>query len=171
MDENDLDWASELINRFNAAALTAHERAEQGFVQGNFSPEKIRALSRGTGGYVAEVDGRRAGLALTSAPGTASGGPAGRLNELAAQEYGPAAYFAYGPVVVDAIFRRRGVLRAMFDHLRGALGERYRVGVAFVDGENPVSLTAHLRLGMVQFGSFTVGDRDYRALSFEASGA
>lgn len=170
MEDDDLDWARDLLNRFHGERMTPQERAEHGFVQGEWSTAKIAGLTSGTGGFVAEVDGSRAGLALTSAPGAApGGGPAGELGRLATAAYGGSGYFLYGPVVVDDAYRRRGVLRALFDHLRQFLAGRFEVGVAFVEDANRVSLAAHRRLGFTEFDRYTVAGREYHALSFRTA--
>lgn len=167
MDAADLAWAAGLLTTYNASAMTAADRAAHGFVQGSFTAEKIAALTAGAGGYVAEVDGVAAGLVLTSVAGHATAGPAGQLAALAAARFGPAGYLMYGPVVVDAAFRRRGVLRALYEAVRTGAAGRARVGVCFVDDENPVSLAAHTRLGMREFAVYTTGARGYHALWFD----
>ncbi|GAB3587705.1 GNAT family N-acetyltransferase [Calidifontibacter terrae] len=162
--EDDFEWIIDLIDRNRAENLSEHQRAD-GFVQGEWTVEGLRKIVRGTGMYIAEVEGTRAGVALSTPPGAATRGPAGRTNELAAQHFGDSSYFLYGPVVVDADFRGRGVLRHLVDRLLGEAADRYRVAVAFVEEANTNSLTVHQHLGWHPFETFEFADRRFVALA------
>lgn len=167
LTRDDHVWAAALLTANSAGRLTAEQRAAGGFVQGAFSPEKVAALAARTGGFVAEIDGERAGLALTSAADQVTDGPIGRNDEVAREHFGAGTYVMYGPIVVDAAHRRRGVSRALLDHARRSLSDRFAHGVAFIEDSNPVSLAAHRRLGLVEFATFEVGGRRYHSLSFD----
>ncbi|MFC6704259.1 hypothetical protein [Flexivirga alba] len=105
---DDFPWIIELIDRNRAEQLSEQQRATAGFVQGRWNTDTLQQLLAGPGMFIAEVDGIRAGVALSSSPGAVTTGPAGRTNELAADHFGDTGYFLYGPVVVDADFRGQG---------------------------------------------------------------
>lgn len=161
----DYPWVVDLIDRHRGEGMSAQERARRGFVQGHWDVAQLQRLSSGPGFLLAEVDGTRAGALLTSAPGAARRGPAGRTNELAQQALGAASFFLYGPVVVDDMFRGQGVLRALADELFARMTGRYDVAVAFIEAVNQASMAVHDRLGFRVFDSFAIGDREYHALS------
>ena len=76
----------------------------------------------------------------------------------------------YGPACVDRGFRRRGVLRGLYQALLHELAGRFDSGVAFVSKDNPRSLAAHVDgLRMSDIGEFEFKTRQYRILAFAAS--
>lgn len=151
-------WLLELIDANRAERLSAAERARQGFVQGVWNEAALQRLSTGPGLLVAELDGIRAGAALSSPPGTVVDGPAGRTNVIAREAFGDDGYFLYGPVIVAAAFRRRGVLRALSAALLARTAARYPVAVAFVQQDNQASLATHRALGWQELAPFTLED-------------
>lgn len=157
-------WIVEVIDRHRGVGLAAKERARQGFVQGRWSLAVLASWPRTPGIVVAEVDGARAGVAISSPPGTVETGPAGRTNELAAQRFGPNGYFLYGPAVVEDPYRRRGVLAAMVDRLFQDASGDYSAGVAFIEDVNAASKAAHRRLGFAAFATFGLDGRSYECL-------
>ena len=161
----DFAWVIDLIDRNRAEAIPAEERGARGFVQGQWDADVLERLSSGPGIFIAEVDGSRAGFAVTSAAGAIPSGPAGRTNELAAASFPDAAFFLYGPVVVDDAFRRRGVLQALVSHLGQELQDRYAVAIAFVEESNQASMAAHARVGFEGFASFEHEGRSFGALA------
>lgn len=166
LEPGDHRWLLDLIDANRADRLTAAQRAEQGFVQGVWSETALQRLSTGPGMLLAEVDGSRAGAALSSPPGGVLDGPAGRTNELARAAFGPDGYFLYGPVVIDRAFRRRGLLRALSTALLARAAARYPVAVAFVQQDNQASLAAHRVLGWHDLDTFTLDDaREFVVLS------
>ncbi|MGB7951099.1 MAG: hypothetical protein WCH75_25750 [Candidatus Binatia bacterium] len=65
------------------------------------------------------------------------------------------ASYVYGPVCIDRGYRRRGLLRGLYEAQRSDLAGEFEVGVAFVSRTNPNSLAAHVAgLGMVEAGDF-----------------
>lgn len=163
IDPTDYPWLLELIDSNRADRLTAIQRAEEGFVQGRWDKSALQRLSSGPGMLLAEVDGRRAGAALSSAPGVVTDGPAGRVNDIARDMFGDKGYFLYGPVIIDPAFRRRGLLRQLSQALLER--SRYPPAVAFVQQDNTASLAAHTALGWQQVAEFVLEDgRRFSAL-------
>lgn len=167
---DDYPWIIGLIDSNRGTGLTAQERGNRGFVQGEWSIAVLEDLADGPGIFVAEVDGRLAGFAITSPAGRITSGPAGRTNDLAAAAYPQGSFFLYGPVAVDDAARRRGVLRALVERLSAELGARYARAIAFVEGSNAASMAVHTRLGFQEFASFELDGRLFRTLSLSISG-
>lgn len=75
--------------------------------------------------------------------------------------------FIYGPVCIDRSYRGQGLLRGLYDTLLQEVVGRYDIGVAFVAGDNPHSLRAHVDgLGMTHVGEFTFSGKQYHILAF-----
>lgn len=155
---DDYPWLLALIDANRAERLSATERASQGFVQGVWNEAALQRLSTGPGLLLAELDGMRAGAALSSPPGAVTDGPAGRTNVIAREVFGADGYFLYGPVIVAAAFRRRGVLRALSAALLARTADRYPAAVAFVQQDNQASLVTHRALGWRELSPFTLED-------------
>jgi predicted GNAT superfamily acetyltransferase len=75
--------------------------------------------------------------------------------------------YVYGPVCIDRGYRRRGLLRGLYEAQKKALTGKFQVGVAFVSRTNPHSLAAHVSgLGMIEAGDFEWMGNIYAILVF-----
>jgi predicted GNAT superfamily acetyltransferase len=71
--------------------------------------------------------------------------------------------YVYGQVCIDQAVRGRGVLEALYADL---MMRRWgRDAILFIKANNPRSLQAHARLGMVQVASFTPDGEVFAVLS------
>ena len=71
--------------------------------------------------------------------------------------------YVYGPVCIDQAARGRGVLEALYVDL--VTRRPGREAILFIKANNPRSLRAHARLGMVQVASFTLEGEAFAVLS------
>jgi GNAT superfamily N-acetyltransferase len=79
--------------------------------------------------------------------------------------YGGAAdAYVYGPIVVDADERGRGVARRLFEALKARLPGRE--GILFIRADNAPSLRAHEKMGVTPRGRFTNNGIPYVVLSY-----
>ena len=110
---------------------------------------------------IVAMDGARLlGVLFTSETARASAPPV--LAMLAAWP-GSADAYVYGPVCIDEAARGKGVLEALHaDLVRRRPG---REAILFIKANNPRSLHAHARLGMVQVASFTLHGEVFAILS------
>ncbi|MFK0140639.1 GNAT family N-acetyltransferase [Streptomyces murinus] len=151
-------------------ALTERERAEQGFVQGAFDMESLRSMAEHGTLLVATDDGHLAGLLGLASPESLSSPPPPVRALLAAQDslhwqghpLRSTSFLLYGPVVVAAAYRGRGVARGLFTAaLRSAAG-RADLLIAFIELSNQTSWRVHVDgFGMTPLGDFTIGSRTY----------
>ena len=75
--------------------------------------------------------------------------------------------YVYGPVCIDRAYRRRGLLRGLYEAQKQELAGCFEVGVAFVSRTNPHSLHAHVAgLGMTEVGDFELNGNVYAILAF-----
>lgn len=165
VDEGDFDWILDLLARNQRQAVSPQARERQGFVQGTFSVEALRERLHGPGMVIAELDGERAGVLLSSAPEAHASGPPGRTLQVARDLLGNDSLFLYGPAVVDQRFRSQGVLGALASDLFARIAHSYTTAIAFIESTNSVSRTVHQRLGWTEIGSFDLADRAYLVLS------
>ncbi|MGW0751697.1 GNAT family N-acetyltransferase [Streptomyces sp. NPDC002587] len=159
-------------------ALTPEQRARQGFVQGAFDVGALSTMAAAGELLVAEDEGRLAGLlALSSAADMPAPPPAVagllRAQDVLEWEGRPLSevnWLLYGPVVVDAGYRGRGVARALFTMALAAASGRADVLVAFIEAGNVPSWKAHVDgFGMTPLGGYAVGGRTYSAVAAAAS--
>lgn len=168
---DDLDWIVETIGANNRASVPVEDRATNGFIQGSFSAERLVERLDGPGMWLAEVDGQRAGVALSSAAQTYRQGPPGMAMAMATEKLAGQRLFMYGPVVVAKQFRGHGVLRHIFDAMIADTINHFDYAIAFVDEENVISKDVHLHLGFQVLGSFEARDTTFYTLALKLADA
>ncbi|MFE5805198.1 GNAT family N-acetyltransferase [Streptomyces sp. NPDC056491] len=173
--EVDAPAMAELFAANHHDALSERQRAEQGFVQGGFDVGALRAMAGARELLVADDGGGRiAGLLALSVPTALADPPPPVVGLLRAQgaldwQGRPLAevrWLLYGPVVVAAAYRGRGVARALFTMAVAAAAERGEAVVAFIEAGNAPSWKVHVdAFGMVPLGDYVVGGRTYTAVA------
>jgi predicted GNAT superfamily acetyltransferase len=162
------------LNEANFKAnLTREERAD-GFLSAVFSARQIAAMAEELGIVIALVDGRVAAFLCAFRNDFDHGSPVVaemiRSYERMQFEGKPLSVYCsyvYGPVCIDRRFRRRGLLRGLYQAQRRDLAGRFDIGVALVARANPHSLDAHVfGLGMTEVGEFDVDGNRYVTLAF-----
>ncbi|WP_030714127.1 GNAT family N-acetyltransferase [Streptomyces sp. NRRL F-2580] len=172
--EADAPAMAELFAANHHDALTERQRAEQGFVQGRFDVGALGAMARAGELLVADDRGRVAGLLALSVAADLADPPPAVTGLLRAQDtlewdghpLGEARWLLYGPVVVDAAYRGRGVARALFTMAVAAASERADAVVAFIESGNVPSWKVHVDgFGMVPLGEYVADGRTYHAVA------
>lgn len=75
--------------------------------------------------------------------------------------------YAYGPVCIDRRYRRKGLLRGLYEAQRNDLAGQFEVGVALIARDNPHSMEAHVKgLGMTEAGEFEVNGKLFVTVAF-----
>jgi hypothetical protein len=75
--------------------------------------------------------------------------------------------YIYGPVCIAREYRRRGLLRGLYEFQKRDLAGRFDVGVALVSHNNPHSMQAHIGgLGMTLAGEFELNGNVFAILAF-----
>ena len=75
--------------------------------------------------------------------------------------------YAYGPVCIDRGYRRKGILRGLYEAQKRDLAGRFDLGVALIARDNPHSMAAHVQgLGMVEAGEFEVNGKIFATVAF-----
>ena len=162
------------LQSVNYIANLAPEERKEGFLSAQFTREQVADMAQDLGTTIAVVAGELAGFLCafrrefdTGSPVIAEmlksydsvrfeGKPLNRCNS-----------YIYGPVCIGREYRRRGLLRGLYQAQVADLAGQFEVGVAFVASNNPHSLQAHIAgLGMTEVGEFEVKDNRYVILAF-----
>ena len=153
--------------------LTAEERKE-GFLSSEFTPEQVATMAEDLGTMVAIVENSVAGFLCACRKEFEHGSPViEKMLESYDQIYfegkSLSSYnsYIYGPVCIARDYRRRGLLRGLYEAQKRALAGQFDIGVAFVARNNPHSLGAHVAgLGMTEVGNFELRGNLYVILGF-----
>lgn len=151
---------------------------QDGFLSVEFTRKQLEEMADNVGIIVASDGARLAGYLCASSCEFNRPFPllASMMQQCDEIDYGgrPLAssrLFIYGPVCIDRSYRGRGLLRGLYETLKKEVAGRYDVGVAFVAGDNPHSLRAHVDgLGMDLVGEFVFSAKRYHLLAFHAPG-
>ncbi len=155
------------------ANLSDAER-KQGFLSAEFTREQVADMARDLGTMLAVVGSDVAGFLCAFRREFSTGSPviAKMLEsyDLVQFEGKPLSHYQsylYGPVCIGREYRRRGLLRGLYQAQIADLAGQFEVGVAFVARNNPHSLRAHVSgLGMTEVGDFEVKGNSYVILAF-----
>lgn len=178
--EVDAPALAELFAANHHDALTEQQRADQGFVQGNFDTAAWRAMAGDGSLLLADDDGRVAGFLALSAPVDLPDQPPPIRALLDAQDslrwqdrsLSATPWLLYGPVVVDPAYRGKGVARGLFTLAVEAASGRADVVVAFIENTNRQSWRVHVEgFGMRPLGEVVASGRTYSVVATPAQGA
>jgi len=162
-----------LANQYTYQQLSAEARAG-GFLTGQFAAPALAAMLASVPGQVAYCGPELVGFVVNSRLPAARYPPlvqriSALLPALLYKGRPLAGYkwFFYGPVLVRADYRGRGLLRQLFEANRRTLAGRYEVGVAFIAAENAASLHVHThKLGLEVVGALDFEGVAYVVLAF-----
>ena len=162
------------LNSANFIGNLAEEDRKDGFLSAVFTLEQTAAMAEDLGTTVAIVDGVLVGFLCAFRNEFDHGSPVvakmiesydrmrfeGRL----LSSFVP---YAYGPVCIDPAFRRKGLLRGLYEAQKKDLAGQFDIGVALISRDNPHSLTTHVNgLGMTEVGDFEVNGKVYTTVAF-----
>jgi hypothetical protein len=142
--------------------LTANDGGHGGKLMGGWSVEAIdrRIAARQPIVVAVDADDTLLGALLSSEKGFDAAPPVRAM--LKACPGGDDAY-VYGPVCIAAEARGQGVLEALYGKLRATYAGRE--AILFIRDDNPRSLRAHLRLGMLEVARYELNSESFIVLS------
>ena len=158
----------------NFIANLSEEERKEGFLSAQFTVEQTTWIAEDLGTMVAVVGNRVGGFVCAFRKEFDTGSPViakmlDSFDRLSFQGK-PLNFFSsyiYGPVCIGRDYRRRGLLRGLYEAQRKDLAGQFEIGVAFVSRSNPHSLSAHVAgLGMTEAGDFEVQGNIYVTLAF-----
>jgi predicted GNAT superfamily acetyltransferase len=155
------------------ANLTAEERRE-GFLSAEFSLEQVAAIAGDLGIAIVTMDDDLAGCLCGIRREFDHRSPVvakmlETYDHVWFQEQPLSAFnsYIYGPVCIARQYRRRGLLRGLYDFQKKDLAGQFEIGVALVSHSNPHSMQAHVEgLGMIEAGEFEVNGNVFAILAF-----
>jgi hypothetical protein len=162
------------LNQANFIANLAPQDREDGFLSAIFTEQQVSAMAEDLGITVAVVDARVVGFLCAFRNDFDHGSPVvaemlasyGRM-WFEGQLLSSYASYVYGPVCIERGFRKRGLLRGLYEAQKQNLAGRFEIGVALVSRDNIHSLDAHVAgLGMIEAGDFAVNGRIFATVVF-----
>jgi hypothetical protein len=162
------------LQRANYVAnLTAEERRE-GFLSAEFSLDQVAAIASDLGIAIVTMDDDLAGSLCGIRREFNHGSPVvAKMLESYDQAWfqgEPLSAFnsyIYGPVCIARQYRRRGLLRGLYDFQKKDLAGQFELGIALVSHSNPHSMRAHVEgLGMTEAGEFELNGNLFASLAF-----
>ena len=157
------------LQRANYVAnLTAEERRE-GFLSAEFSLDQVAAIASDLGIAIVTMDDDLAGCLCGIRREFNHGSPvvAKMLESYQGKPLSAFNSYIYGPVCIARQYRRRGLLRGLYDFQKKDLAGQFELGVALVSHSNPHSMQAHVEgLGMTEAGEFELNGNLFAILAF-----
>jgi predicted GNAT superfamily acetyltransferase len=158
----------------NFIANLSEEERKEGFLSAEFSREQVAQLAEDLGTAIAAVDGKVMAFLCAFRNEFNHGSPVIAkmldtydLLKFDGKPLKSYSSYIYGPVCIDRAYRRRGLLRGLYEAQKQDLAGQFDAGVAFVSRSNPHSLNAHIAgLGMTEVGDFELKGHVYVVLAF-----
>jgi predicted GNAT superfamily acetyltransferase len=158
------------------ANLTAEERRE-GFLSAEFSLDQVAAIASDLGIAIVTMEDDLAACLCAIRRDFDHGSP---VVTKMLESYDHALFegkplsafnsYIYGPVCIARQYRRRGLLRRLYNFQKKDLAGQFEVGVALVSHNNPHSMQAHVEgLGMTDAGEFELNGNLFAILAFRVS--
>jgi hypothetical protein len=155
------------------ANLTAEERRE-GFLSAEFNLDQVAAIASDLGIAIVTMDDDLAGCLCAIRREFDHGSP---VVERMLESYDQSKFrgkplsafnsYVYGPVCIARQYRRRGLLRGLYQFQKKDLAGQFEIGVALVSHSNPRSMQAHVEgLGMAVAGEFELSGNLFAILAF-----
>jgi hypothetical protein len=162
------------LNRANLLANLAPQDREDGFLSAIFTEQQVSAMAEDLGITVAVIEARVVGFLCAFRNDFDHGSPV--VARMLAS-YGSMRFegrllssfrsYVYGPVCIERDFRKRGLLRRLYEAQKQDLAGRFEIGVALVSRDNIHSLDAHVAgLGMIEAGDFEVNGKSFAIVVF-----
>lgn len=165
------------LNSANYIANLSEDERKDGFLSAVFTLEQTAAMAEDLGTTVAIVDRVLAGFLCAFRNDFDHGSPVVAKmieshNRVRFEGKLLSGYntYAYGPVCIDRDYRRKGLLRGLYQAQKQELAGRFEVGVALIARNNPHSVQAHVAgLGMTEVGEFEVNGIVFATVAFRLS--
>jgi hypothetical protein len=158
----------------NFIANLSDEERKDGFLSAEFTLQQVAEMAEDLGTMLAVAENRVGGFVCAFRREFDTGSPViakmidcyDRVQFEGKPLSGYSSYI-YGPVCIAREYRRRGLLRGLYEAQRKDLAGQFEIGVAFVSRNNPHSLDAHIAgLGMTDVGDFEFNCNVYAIVAF-----
>lgn len=146
--------------------ITANEKRSEGFVTVSHSLDLLFRMNEICPHVIAKSEDSVAGYALCMHPKFADEILVLRpmFKKISSLLGADSSYMAMGQICIDKPFRRKGLFRGLYLHMRDGLKEDYKQIITEVDGENKRSLKAHYAIGFEDLLTYSSGKRQWRLI-------
>lgn len=162
------------LNADNFISNLSPENRREGFLSAIFSVEQVEAMAQDLGVTIACAGGEVVAFLCAFRNDFNHGSPVvakmiesyprTKFEDKPLTEYNT---YAYGPVCIDRRYRRKGLLRGLYEAQKIDLAGAFEVGVALISRDNPHSMDAHVKgLGMTEVGEFEVNGKIFATVAF-----
>lgn len=162
------------LNAENFIANLSVEERRDGFLSAVFTIEQVAAMAGDLGVTIALDQGEVVGFVCAFRNDFDHGSP---VVAKMIESYDRAMFegkllaqyetYAYGPVCIDRRYRRKGLLRGLYEAQKSDLAGQFEVGVALIARDNLHSMDAHVKgLGMTEVGEFEVNGKIFATVAF-----
>jgi len=158
----DIGIADELDLEGILALQEANQPERGGTLSARFRRGRILTMMQDMPLLVARQQGRVMAFLMTSSKRMNADVPI--IQAMLSAYRGSENSYVYGPICVAEEARGQGVAQALFIEMKRLLPGRE--GVLFIRRDNPASLQAHEKMGMLEVASFAFDDRDHVVLSY-----
>jgi hypothetical protein len=162
------------LNEANYRGNLTRAESADGFLSAVFSARQIAVMAEDLGIQLALLEDKVAGFLCAFRNDFEHGSPvvAAMIEAYERMQFlgvplSDYSSYIYGPVCIDRPFRRRGLLKGLYEAQRRHLAGLFDIGVALVSRDNPRSLEAHVfGLGMTEVGEFELNGNRYVTVVF-----
>jgi len=162
------------LNEVNYVANLVQEERADGFLSAVFTSQQVAAMAEDLGITVARTDGILSGFLCAFRNDFNHGSPVvAKMIEsydrvtFEGQLLSKYRTYAYGPVCIAREYRRKGILRGLYEAQLRELAGQFEIGVALIARNNPHSMQAHVAgLGMTEVGEFAVNGNLFATVAF-----
>lgn len=158
----------------NRLEQLSEEEKKQGFIASNFTSEALDTINKALGILIAVSDDEVVGFVCMCPPEELSNHPViqtmlsiFRQRQFNGKPLNQQRIFIYGPVCIDKKRRGQGILKKLFAGVNDFVQLHYDAGVAFINANNPHSLSAHVDgLKMTALTPFDCDGERYQLIAF-----
>lgn len=152
-----------------AGNLSSVEKSKEGFTTVMHSEDLLNEMNKACAHILAKDGARVAGYALCMHPDFAQDIEVLRpmFDKIEEQLHSCGNFMVMGQICIDRPYRKKGIFRGLYDHMRAALLPEYGMIVTEVDAENGRSLQAHHAIGFVDQLVYSSGGRNWHLIKWE----
>jgi ribosomal protein S18 acetylase RimI-like enzyme len=151
------------------SAISENEKQEEGFVTVNHNFKILKLMNDLCAHTIAKYDDKVVGYALSMVKAFKNDIEVlqpmfQQIDNLVGKD---ASYIVMGQVCVDKNFRKQGVFRGLYEHMKSELYSEYDTIITEVDKKNIRSLNAHYAIGFKVLYSYRSNNQDWEILSWD----
>jgi predicted GNAT superfamily acetyltransferase len=150
-------------------SISKKERSKEGFVTARHSFEILKQMNDLCAHTIVKHDDKVVGYALSMVKAFKNDIEVlqpmfQQIENLVGKD---ASYIVMGQVCVDKNFRKKGVFRGLYEHMKSQLYLEYDTIITEVDKKNIRSLNAHYAIGFKALYSYRSNNQDWEILSWD----